>query len=407
MSFFEFFFSYFSFSFFHLLLLTPFSSSSNFQPPNHFSTIPASEYAAWEPLFAQARLRTDPGREAAVEACCAALERDLSLLGATAVEDALQEGVGDAIEALRQAGVATWVLTGDKMETAVNVGFSCRLLNSRQRRVEIAPRFVPPLPAGAGAGTAEDLEEADRVMAHDVVAQLEDALAEAEMEEEEEEEVGSGEEEKGKSTASSMGFFSSFFSSSNKKRRRAQGAVVVDANTNAASSTSLPSASSSVVGSPPPPLASPAKNRLPRALVVDGAALAFLLADDARASELLSLALRSEAVVFCRVSPLQKALVTKLLVSKGPQMVSSSSSRKGGNGSGRTNSGGGVALAIGDGANDVGMIQAAAVGVGVAGNEGMQAVMAADFALAQFRFLVDLLLVHGRWNYERVALVIW
>ena len=69
--------------------------------------------------------------------------------------------------------------------------------------------------------------------------------------------------------------------------------------------------------------------------------------------------------------------------------------------------GGAITLGIGDGANDVGMIQAAAVGVGVAGNEGMQAVMAADFALAQFRFLVDLLLVHGRWNYERVALVIW
>ena len=67
----------------------------------------------------------------------------------------------------------------------------------------------------------------------------------------------------------------------------------------------------------------------------------------------------------------------------------------------------GITLAIGDGANDVGMIQAASVGVGVAGREGMQAVMASDVAIAQFRFLADLLLVHGRWSYRRIALVIW
>lgn len=67
----------------------------------------------------------------------------------------------------------------------------------------------------------------------------------------------------------------------------------------------------------------------------------------------------------------------------------------------------GVTLAIGDGANDVGMIQAACVGVGIAGREGMQAAMASDVSVARFRFLVDLLLVHGRWSYRRIALVIW
>jgi len=388
------------------------------KPKLLLSTIPASEYAAWEPAFATARLRTDPGRDRAVEACCAAVERDLTLLGATAVEDMLQEGVGDAIETLRQAGVSTWVLTGDKMETAVNVGFSCRLLHSGQRRVEIAPRFSPPLPSGAGAGTAEELEEADRVMGHDVIAQLEDALAEAEMEEEEEERKSCRGGEKSlvalspSSAPSPSGLLSfSFFSS---KKRGASQRAVFDVNavssTSASSASAFASSSASSAPAPSPapaPAASPpAETRLaalPRALVVDGAALAFLLADGARASELLSLALRSEAVIFCRVSPLQKALVTKLLVSKGPQMSLKGRGKEENSGGGSC----GVALAIGDGANDVGMIQAAAVGVGVAGNEGMQAVMAADFALAQFRFLVDLLLVHGRWNYERVALVIW
>lgn len=64
-----------------------------------------------------------------------------------------------------------------------------------------------------------------------------------------------------------------------------------------------------------------------------------------------------------------------------------------------------ITLSIGDGANDVSMIQAAHVGVGISGMEGMQAVMASDFAIAQFRFLTDLLLVHGRWSYIRISKV--
>ena len=62
-----------------------------------------------------------------------------------------------------------------------------------------------------------------------------------------------------------------------------------------------------------------------------------------------------------------------------------------------------MTLAIGDGANDVSMIQKADVGVGIAGREGMQAVMASDFAMGRFRFLVRLLLVHGHWSYNRLA----
>ncbi|KAF3552269.1 hypothetical protein DY000_02010570 [Brassica cretica] len=63
-------------------------------------------------------------------------------------------------------------------------------------------------------------------------------------------------------------------------------------------------------------------------------------------------------------------------------------------------------LAIGDGANDVGMIQEADIGVGISGVEGMQAVMASDFSIAQFRFLERLLVVHGHWCYKRIAQMI-
>lgn len=85
-----------------------------------------------------------------------------------------------------------------------------------------------------------------------------------------------------------------------------------------------------------------------------------------------------------RVSPLQKALVVKL-VKKNLKAI---------------------LLAIGDGANDVSMIQAAHVGVGISGVEGLQAARSADIAIGQFRYLRKLLLVHGAWSYQRIAKVI-
>ena len=65
-----------------------------------------------------------------------------------------------------------------------------------------------------------------------------------------------------------------------------------------------------------------------------------------------------------------------------------------------------ISLAIGDGANDVAMIQKADVGVGISGNEGLQAANSSDFAIAQFRFLARLLFVHGAWSYTRVSKVL-
>ncbi|KAL2514726.1 putative phospholipid-transporting ATPase 4 [Forsythia ovata] len=119
------------------------------------------------------------------------------------------------------------------------------------------------------------------------------------------------------------------------------------------------------------------------ALIIDGKTLTFALEDDMK-HQFLNLAVDCASVICCRVSPKQKALVTRLVKE----------------GTGKTT------LAIGDGANDVGMIQEADIGVGISGCEGMQAVMASDFAIAQFRFLERLLVVHGHWCYKRIAQMI-
>lgn len=58
------------------------------------------------------------------------LEKEFTLVGSTAIEDKLQDGVGDTIQSLKDAGIKVWVLTGDKVETAINIGYSCKLLNN-------------------------------------------------------------------------------------------------------------------------------------------------------------------------------------------------------------------------------------------------------------------------------------
>lgn len=58
------------------------------------------------------------------------MEKDFILVGSTAIEDKLQDGVGDTIQALKDAGIKVWVLTGDKIETAINIGYSAKLLNN-------------------------------------------------------------------------------------------------------------------------------------------------------------------------------------------------------------------------------------------------------------------------------------
>mmetsp|Transcript_48061 Transcript_48061/g.93881 ORF Transcript_48061/g.93881 Transcript_48061/m.93881 type:complete len:1668 (+) Transcript_48061:47-5050(+) len=122
------------------------------------------------------------------------------------------------------------------------------------------------------------------------------------------------------------------------------------------------------------------------AMVIEGSALYSFLGDPVMEEMLFSVASQCSSVIACRVSPKQKAELVGLVhdyVSPTP-----------------------VTLSIGDGANDVGMIQRAQIGVGISGLEGQQAVNASDFSIAQFRFLETLLLVHGRWNFMRMSKVV-
>lgn len=119
-------------------------------------------------------------------------------------------------------------------------------------------------------------------------------------------------------------------------------------------------------------------------LVIDGASIEVIFACT-EVSKFRDIADACLAVICCRMTPLQKAEIVKL-IKQGPNAP--------------------VTAAIGDGANDASMIQEAHVGLGISGKEGLAAVRAADFAFAKFKHLQRVLLVHGHWYYCRVAILV-
>ncbi|KAF8976760.1 hypothetical protein BGZ46_007983 [Entomortierella lignicola] len=300
-------------------------------------------YDAWSTRYAEAGKALND-RAKKVDQVAEEIEKDLTLIGATAIEDKLQDGVPDSIAALREAGIKVWVLTGDKLETAINIGFASRLLE-KDMQLEImkmgrneAPESVlkrfKELVEGvlSGRGSAQEL----------TAAEFNGAGANGDKEE--------LNEESGKSSPPQT-------------------------HGNTWGEKSLPTTPTNVS------LMQDMDHKHQYALIVDGSALKILLDDPEARKDLIKLSDVCFSVICCRASPLQKALVVEL-IRRGKKTV---------------------CLAIGDGANDVSMIQAANIGVGIAGQEGMQAAMASDYSITQFRFIRKLVLVHGHWGYMRIA----
>ncbi|MCO5558138.1 hypothetical protein L7F22_011715 [Adiantum nelumboides] len=261
-------------------------------------------YKEWSDVFLKAKTTIGPDRDSKLDQASDMIERELILVGATAVEDKLQKGVPECIDKLALAGLKIWVLTGDKVETAINIGFACSLLRQDMKQIVVSL----DTPSVKSAEELNDKSAIVKVSKEAVRSQL-----------------ISGQQQ-----------------------------VAVDSGLDTVF-----------------------------ALIIDGKSLVYALEDDVK-ELFLQLAVKCASVLCCRVSPKQKAMVTRLVKE----------------GTGKTT------LAVGDGANDVGMIQEADIGVGISGVEGMQAVMASDFSIAQFCFLERLLIVHGHWCYKRIATMV-
>ena len=236
--------------------------------------LPSQQYQDFSAKYRKASL-TLQGRDAGMaKVVTEYLEHDLELLGVTGVEDRLQRDVKPSLELLRNAGVKTWMLTGDKVETARCVAISAKLVARGQYIHTVAK-----VSDSSGAQRALDF----------------------------------------------------------------------------------------------------LRGKPDCCLLIDGESLTLMLSQFR--TSFISVAVLLPAVVACRCSPTQKAEIAKLIRRYTKRRV----------------------CCIGDGGNDVSMIQAADVGIGVVGKEGRQASLAADFSITQFHFLTKLLVWHGRNSYKRSA----
>ena len=238
------------------------------------------EYESWKKLYLDASTSI-VNRHEKIEKAGALVEKDLELVGATAIEDKLQKGVPEAIEKLRRAKIKLWMLTGDKRETAMNIGLSCRLIKDYSS-ITVLDHETGEVSQRIAAAT---IDISNGHVPHSVV-------------------------------------------------------------------------------------------------VVDGHTLSQINSSENLHKLFVSLAILVDTVICCRASPSQKASLVGSIRHKVHNAVT---------------------LAIGDGANDIAMIQEAHVGIGITGKEGLQAARTSDYSIAQFRFLTKLLLVHGRWNYIRTC----
>ncbi|XP_049609868.1 phospholipid-transporting ATPase IH isoform X2 [Syngnathus scovelli] len=232
------------------------------------------------------------------------IEKDLILLGATAVEDRLQEKAADTIESLHKAGMKVWVLTGDKMETAAATCYASKLFHRNTQILEL---------------TTKRTEEQSL---HDVLFDLSRTVL------------------------------------------RQHAGMSRD-------------------------ISGLSGDYMDYGLIIDGATLSTVMKpgqEDSNSGNykeiFLEICRNCSAVLCCRMAPLQKAQVVKLIKTSKEHPIT---------------------LAVGDGANDVSMILEAHVGIGIMGKEGRQAVRNSDYAIPKFKHLKKILLVHGHYYYIRIS----
>ena len=214
------------------------------------------------------------------------METNFKLIGSTAIEDELQDNVDKIINDLMQTGMRVWMLTGDKLDTAKNIAFSCKLFKKEMKIMEIKEH-----------ATSEELKSELTIKLNDKVF--------------DDDSINIG-------------------------------------------------------------------------LLIGGEELEKIFADNELLNLFFELSVNCLSVVCSRVSPKQKGQLVNLI--KTTEKA--------------------ITLAIGDGANDVGMINEANVGIGIQGKEGSQAARASDYAIKEFSYLKKLLFFHGRESYRKNSWVI-
>ncbi|XP_045144279.1 phospholipid-transporting ATPase IG isoform X3 [Echinops telfairi] len=272
-----------------------------------FKEIAPDDYERMNRQLIEAKMSLQD-REEKMEKVFDDIETNMNLIGATAVEDKLQDQAAETIEALHAAGLKVWVLTGDKMETAKSTCYACRLFQTSTELLELTTK------------TIEDSErKEDRL--HELLIEYRKKLL----------------HEFPKSTRS---------------------------------------------------LTKAWTEHQEYGLIIDGSTLSLILNSSQDSSSnnyksiFLQICMKCTAVLCCRMAPLQKAQIVRMV---------------------KNLKGSPITLSIGDGANDVSMILESHVGIGIKGKEGRQASRNSDYSVPKFKHLKKLLLAHGHLYYVRIA----
>ncbi|KAH0520174.1 Phospholipid-transporting ATPase 11C [Microtus ochrogaster] len=247
-------------------------------------------------------------REEKLEKIFDEIETNMNLIGATAVEDKLQDQAAETIEALHAAGLKVWVLTGDKMETAKSTCYACRLFQTNTELLELTTKTIE-----------ESERKEDRL--HELLIEYRKKLLHE-------------------------------FPKSTRSLKKAW------------------------------------TEHQEYGLIIDGSTLSLILNSSQDSSSnnyksiFLQICMKCTAVLCCRMAPLQKAQIVRMV---------------------KNLKGSPITLSIGDGANDVSMILESHVGIGIKGKEGRQAARNSDYSVPKFKHLKKLLLAHGHLYYVRIA----
>ncbi|GAB1302818.1 Phospholipid-transporting ATPase [Apodemus speciosus] len=272
-----------------------------------FKEIPPDDFERINAQLIEAKMALQD-REEKLEKVFDEIETNMNLIGATAVEDKLQDQAAETIEALHAAGLKVWVLTGDKMETAKSTCYACRLFQTNTELLELTSKTIE-----------ESERKEDRL--HELLTEYRKKLLHE-------------------------------FPKSTRNLKKAW------------------------------------TEHQEYGLIIDGSTLSLILnssqdySSNNYKSIFLQICMKCTAVLCCRMAPLQKAQIVRMV---------------------KNLKGSPITLSIGDGANDVSMILESHVGIGIKGKEGRQAARNSDYSVPKFKHLKKLLLAHGHLYYVRIA----
>jgi magnesium-transporting ATPase (P-type) len=363
-----------------------------------------SEFLQWKQVYDELNNDIHEDHTESINNLIDSIENELFLLGTTALEDKLQENVYECIEEFRRADIKVWMITGDKLETAENVGISCRLLHDDAERfyftsTEDKPAFDV---AKQTYLTIKKMTKQNKEAKQESIGSesSDDIDLDRDSEQEVEVEAEVAEENKGykgselkngnvsihthqqssdtnkvllkKQTFNEQYSNSDLFSQKKKLKITEKKLFVKQIVMNSSLNTSFN----------PNKVKNAIIADLNFELVIEGDCLAIMFKKENR-KIFGHIVKKCSVILVCRASPKQKAEVVAFAKEINPNIIS---------------------LAIGDGGNDVSMIKEADVGIGIFGKEGYQAISASDYAIAEFQFLRRLMFVHGRLNTRRMTI---